>query len=38
MKKLYAHIIIGSSGRECVFIMLLQLYDSRAGLNEGDLF
>ena len=38
MKKLYMCTIIGSSGRECVLIILFQLYGSKAGLFEGDLF
>ena len=29
---------IGSSGRDCVLIILLQLYSSRGQLVEGDLF
>ena len=37
MKKLYMHTIIGSSGRDCVLIILLQLYDSKAGLFENNL-
>ena len=28
--------IIGSSGRDCVLIILFQLYGSRAGHFEGD--
>ena len=30
--------IIGCSRKECVLIILFQLYGSRAGLFEGDLF
>ena len=30
--------IIGSSGRNCVLIILFQLYGSKAGLFEGNLF
>ena len=30
--------IIGSSGRDCVLIIFFQLYGSRAGLFEDDLF
>ena len=29
---------IGSSGRDCVLFILFQIYGSRAGLFEGDLF
>ena len=32
------HTIIGSSRRECVLVILFQLYGSRAELFEGDLF
>ena len=38
MKKLYMCKNIGSSGRDYVFIILLQLHDSKAGLLEGNLF
>ena len=38
MKKLYMHTIIGSSGRDCVLIILFQFYDSRARLVESNLF
>ena len=31
------HIIIGSSGRSCVLMILFQLYDTKAGLFEGNL-
>ena len=30
--------IIGSSGRDCVLIILIQLYGSNARLFEGNLF
>ena len=36
MEKLYIHTIIGSSGSDCVLIILFQLYGSR--LFEDDLF
>ena len=32
------HTIIGSSGSNCVLIILSQLYGSKAGLFEGNLF
>ena len=32
------HIIIGFSGRDCVFIILFQLYGSKAGRFEDSLF
>ena len=35
MKKSYMHTIIGPSERDCVSIILLQLYGSNAGLFEG---
>ena len=38
MKKPYMRTIIGSSGRDCVLITLFQLYASKAGLFEGNLF
>ena len=38
MKKLYMCTIIGYSGRDCVLIMLFQLYGSKAGLFQVDLF
>ena len=37
MKRPYMHTIIGSSGRDCVLIILFQLYGTRAGLFEGNL-
>ena len=30
--------IVGSSRRDCVIVILFQLYGSKAGLFEGDLF
>ena len=30
--------IIGSSGRDCVFIILFQLYGCRTGLSKSNLF
>ena len=38
MKKPYMHTIIGSSGRDCVLIILFQLYGSKARLFEYNLF
>ena len=38
MKKSSMHTIIGSSGSNCVLIILSQLYGSKAGLFEGNLF
>ena len=38
MKKPYMRTIIGSSGRDCDLIILFQLYTSKAGLFEGNLF
>ena len=35
MKKLYMHTIIGSPGRDCILIILFQVYGSRDGLFEG---
>ena len=32
------YTIIGSSGRDCVLIILFQLYGSKAGLFEDNLF
>ena len=37
MKKLYMCTIIGSSGRDCVLIILFQFYGSKAGLFESNL-
>ena len=30
--------VIGSSGRDCVLIILFQLYGTKAGFFEGNLF
>ena len=38
MKKPYMRTIIGSSGRDCVLIILFQFYDSKARLFESNLF
>ena len=38
MKKFCMWIILGSSGSDHVLIILFQLYDSKAGLFEGNLF
>ena len=38
MKKPYIHTIIGSPGRDCILIILYQLYGSKSGLFEGNLF
>ena len=38
MKKPYMRTIIGSSGRDCVFIMLVPLYGSKTGLIQDNLF
>ena len=32
------YTIIGSSGRDCVLIILFQLYGTKAGFFEGNLF
>ena len=32
------HTIIGSSGRDCVLVIVFQLDASKAGLFEGNLF
>ena len=37
MKKLYMRTIIGSSERDCVLIVLFQLFASKAGILEGSL-
>ena len=37
MKKLYMCPNVGSSGRDCVLIILFQLYGSKAQLFAGDL-
>ena len=36
MKNPYMHTIIGSSARDCVLIILLELYDPKVGLFEGN--
>ena len=36
MKKLYMCTIIGSSGKDCVLIILFQLYESNAGLFQSN--
>ena len=38
MKKLYIRTIVSSSARDCVLIILFQLYGSKARLFKGDLF
>ena len=38
MKKLYMCTIMGSSARDCVLIILFQLYACKTGLFEGNLF
>ena len=38
MIKPYMPTITGSSGRDCVLIILFQLYGFKAGLFEGSLF
>ena len=38
MKKLYIRTIKGFSGRDCVLIIIFQLYSSKTGLFEGNLF
>ena len=38
MKKPYLCTIIGSSGRDCVLIILFELYGSKTGFFEGNLF
>ena len=38
MKKLHMRTNIGSSRSGCVLITLFQLYDSNAGLSEGNVF
>ena len=38
MKKPYTRTIIGFSGRRCVLIIIFQLYGSKAGIFEGNLF
>ena len=38
MKKPYMRTIIGSSGGDCVLVILFQLYGYKGGLFEGNLF
>ena len=38
MKKQYLSTIIGSFGMDCVLITLFQLYSSKAGLFQSNLF
>ena len=38
MKKFYMRLITGSSGRECVLIVLFLLYCFKVGIFEGNLF
>ena len=38
MKKPYLRTVIGSSGMDCVLIILIQLYSSNARLFEGNIF
>ena len=38
MKKQYMCTIVGSSGRDCILIILFQLYGTKAGLFEDNLF
>ena len=38
MKKPYIHTIIHYSGKHCVLIILFQLYGSKAGLSDSNLF
>ena len=38
MKKPNIHTILGSSRRDCVLIILFQLYDSKSGPFAGNLF
>ena len=38
MKKPYMCIILDFSGRDCALIILFQLYDSKAGVFESNLF
>ena len=37
MKKLYMRTIIGSSGRDCVLIILFQLHGFKTGLFEDNI-
>ena len=38
MKEPYTYTIIGSSGRDCVLIILFQLYGTKAEIFEDNLF
>ena len=38
MKKPYIHTIVRSYGKECVLTILFQLYGSKAGLFDSNLF
>ena len=38
LKKPYMCLIIGSSEKDCVLIILFQIYGTKAGLFEGNLF
>ena len=38
IKELYMHAVIGYSGRDCVFIILFQLWGSKTGLFRVNLF
>ena len=38
MKKTYMYTVIGSSERDCVLIILFQLYGSKGEHFEGNLF
>ena len=38
MKKPYMRIILGSSGSDCVLVILFELYGFQVGLFQGNLF
>ena len=38
MKKSYMHTIISASRRDCALVTLIQIYGSKAGFFEGNLF
>ena len=38
MKKPFMRTIMGFSGRDCILIILFQLYGFKTGLFEGNLF
>ena len=38
MKKLYMRTIIGSSGSDCVFVILIHFYGSKTGVFDSNLF